>query len=156
MNGRMRKIVIVDIDGTISKVGERLKYLKQEPKDWDSFYKDCFEDEPIPAIIELVKNLDKAGYLIIFCTGRREQCRAKTIMWLRRYMGKFAYNAMFMRANNDEREDWEVKPEMLDNILRRSKIDKRQIAFILEDRTSMVKKWRELGYTCLQVADGDF
>ena len=29
-------------------------------------------------------------------------------------------------------------------------------AKILEDRNSMVKKWRELGYTCLQVAEDDF
>jgi hypothetical protein len=43
----MKFIVIVDIDGTISKVGDRIKYLKQDPKDWESFYKDCFEDEPI-------------------------------------------------------------------------------------------------------------
>lgn len=31
-----------------------------------------------------------------------------------------------------------------------------RVAFILEDRNSMVKKWRELGFKCLQVADGDF
>jgi hypothetical protein len=31
-----------------------------------------------------------------------------------------------------------------------------EIAFVLEDRNSMVKKWRELGLTCLQVAEGDF
>jgi hypothetical protein len=35
----MQRTVVIDIDGTISYVGERLKYLQQEPKDWDSFYK---------------------------------------------------------------------------------------------------------------------
>ena len=30
--------VVVDIDGTISKVGDRIKCLEQSPKDWDSFY----------------------------------------------------------------------------------------------------------------------
>ena len=49
----MKRTVIVDIDGTISKVGDRLKFLKQTPKDWDSFYNDCFEDEPILEIIDL-------------------------------------------------------------------------------------------------------
>ena len=44
----MKKTVIVDIDGTISKVGERLKYLLQSPKDWDSFYNDCFKFYLIP------------------------------------------------------------------------------------------------------------
>ena len=41
-----KDIVIVDIDGTIAKVGDRLKYLQQEPKDWDSFYEHCNEDNP--------------------------------------------------------------------------------------------------------------
>ena len=27
---------------------------------------------------------------------------------------------------------------------------------LLEDRNSMVKKWRELGLICLQVVDGNF
>lgn len=43
----MKNIVVVDIDGTIAKVGDRLKYLQQEKKDWDSFYEHCDEDEPI-------------------------------------------------------------------------------------------------------------
>lgn len=44
-------IVICDIDGTISRVGDRLKYLQQNPKDWDSFYNDCFNDEPIREMV---------------------------------------------------------------------------------------------------------
>ena len=66
-----RDIVIVDIDGTIAKVGDRLKYLQQEPKDWDSFYEHCDEDEPIEDIIRVVKDLYFCGYNIVFCTGRR-------------------------------------------------------------------------------------
>ena len=75
----MKRIVVVDIDGTISQVGERLKYLKQEPKDWDSFYNDCFEDEPIEEMIDLVYSLYLQGYQLVFCTGRRESCRGKTL-----------------------------------------------------------------------------
>lgn len=153
---RNKKIVIVDIDGTISKVGERLKYLQCDPPDWDSFYNDCFEDEPIPAIIELVENLWRAGYVPVFITGRREQCREKTISWFSRYAPSFDRFSLFMRDDGDKRHDTEVKPEKLEEIFRKSNITKDDISFILEDRNSMVKKWRELGYTCLQVADGDF
>ena len=42
--------ILVDIDGTISKVGDRIKYLQQEPKNWDSFYEACDEDECITTI----------------------------------------------------------------------------------------------------------
>ena len=72
-----KKIVIIDIDGTISKVGDRLKYLQQTPTDWDSFYEACFEDEPIIEVIELVKHLEQK-YQILYCTGRRESVRKIT------------------------------------------------------------------------------
>ena len=150
----MKRIVIVDIDGTISKVGERLKYLNQEPKDWDSFYNDCFEDEPIIEMVDLVYDLYLQRYQLVFCTGRRESCREKTINWFNKYFEPeiAKHSKLLMRPNNDHRHDSEIKPELLKN----AGIELDSIAFILEDRNSMVKKWRELGLICLQVAEGDF
>lgn len=148
----MKNVVIVDIDGTISKVGERLKYLKQEPKDWGSFYNDCFDDEPIPEMIRLVDTLCHK-YSLVFCTGRRSSVRDKTILWIQKYFPEYFYTqALLMRPNGDMRHDTEVKPELLEV----AGYTPDNVAFILEDRTSMVKKWRELGFTCLQVAEGDF
>ena len=150
----MRKTVIVDIDGTISRIGDRLKYLQQEPKDWDSFYNDCFDDEPIIEMVDLVYDLYLQRYQLVFCTGRRESCREKTINWFNKYfepeISKFS--KLLMRKNNDHRHDIEVKPELL----KEAGIKLDSIAFVLEDRNSMVKKWRELGLICLQVADGNF
>jgi len=31
-----------------------------------------------------------------------------------------------------------------------------RIAFVIEDRDAMVKKWREMGLVCVQVADGNY
>lgn len=150
----MKYRVIVDIDGTISKVGERLKYLQQEPKDWDSFYADCFEDEPILEMIQLVQSLFDDYHDIIFCTGRRESCYEKTVKWLKKYFTKqlVAQSLILMRQDKDHRHDTEVKPELLKN----AGIELETVSFVLEDRSSMVKKWRELGLICLQVAEGDF
>ena len=150
----MKRIVVVDIDGTISQVGERLKYLKQEPKDWDSFYNDCFEDEPIEEMIDLVYSLYLQGYQLVFCTGRRESCREKTLSWLYRHFESEvpASSVLLMRPDNDHRHDTEIKPMLL----KRAGINMNSIDFVLEDRNSMVQKWRELGLRCLQVAEGDF
>ena len=150
-----KNIVICDIDGTISKVGERLQYLQQTPPDWDKFYDDCFDDEPIEEICTLVRLLHKAGYSIIFCTGRRDSVREKTEAWIKRHVSEeFTFPRILMRATADHRHDTEVKPELLEMYL--SEQERARIAFILEDRDSMVEKWRELGYRCLQVARGDF
>lgn len=147
-----RKVVVVDIDGTISKVGNRIKYLQQEPKDWDAFYADCFDDEPIHEIIELVDCLWKQRYGIVFCTGRRESCRDNTVSWINKYFSNNMKCKLLMRSNGDHRHDMDVKPDLL----AMHGFHQSHVAFILEDRNSMVKKWRELGFTCLQVAEGDF
>lgn len=154
----MKNIVIVDIDGTMSKVGDRLKYLQQSPKDWDAFYEACDQDEPNIDICRLVDTLDSYPYELYFCTGRRESTRTKTIDWIRKNV--FVVNVaecwlsdhLLMRNDGDYRHDTIVKPELLEA----HGISVDSVAFILEDRSSMVKKWRKLGFTCLQVAEGDF
>ncbi len=147
------RIVIVDIDGTVSRVGERLKYLQKDPPDWDSFYEDCFEDEPVPEVLGAVVAL-AVDYQIVFCTGRRESVRDKTAEWLLKHgpIDARSDTALLMRADGDHRHDTEVKPELLE----KEGICVGDVAFIIEDRNSMVKKWREMGFICLQPFEGDF
>lgn len=59
---------------------------------------------------------------------------------------------LLMRKDGDWRHDTEVKPELL----QKASITPDKVYFILEDRDSMVAKWCELGYRCLQVNDGKF
>lgn len=146
------KMIIVDIDGTLSKVDDRLWYLKRNPPDWDEFYARCGEDKPIDEIVSLVIHLSKF-YKVVFCTGRRESCRTITEKWLNDH-GLSEYHSLLMRENADHRHDVDVKPELL--LKAGITIGANDIAFVIEDRNSMVKKWRELGLTCIQVAEGDF
>ena len=145
-------IIVVDIDGTIAKVGDRLKYLQQEKKDWDAFYEHCDEDEPIKDIIELVELMQIHEYNIVFCTGRRESVRKKTENWLFKNIWCLREYKLLMRKDNDYRPDTEVKPELLAN----AGITPDDVWFILEDRDSVVVKLRSLGFRVLQVADGKF
>ena len=150
----MKNIVVVDIDGTIAKMGDRLKYLMQDPKDYDSFYLDEFDDEPIAEIIRLVVNLQKSGYQIVFCTGRKECSRAKTVRWCDKHFSlNVTQNAtLLMRADHDHRPDIKTKPELLEN----AGLTPDNVAFMLEDRAAVTKKYRELGFTVLQVAEGNY
>lgn len=147
-----KNIIVVDIDGTIAKVRDRLKYLQQEKKDWDAFYEHCDEDEPIDEMCQLVADLFVLGRDIVFCTGRRESVREKTRNWLTQNVISTYDDELLMRKNGDWRHDTEVKPELL----QKAGITPDDVYFILEDRDSMVAKWRELGYRCLQVANGEF
>lgn len=154
-------IVVVDIDGTITDASERAKkYLSKTPQDWDGFYAACGQDKPITEIVKLVEALS-GSYGIVFCTGRRRSTNEATRQWIRDNMKGLRYNnqgvmglPILYRNDGDKRHDTLVKPELLDEYLQHNPNCK--VAFILEDRNSMVQKWRELGFKCLQVADGDF
>lgn len=142
------KCIIVDIDGTLSIVGERRKCLDSDPKGWDAFYNRCDEDKPNTNIIDIV-NVLSSKYTIILCSGRRESTRLKTMCWLRDN-GLGDYKLLLLRRDGDTRSDSIVKPELI----RSAKINYDDIVVILEDRGSMVRTWRKLGLTCIQVAEG--
>ena len=57
-----------------------------------------------------------------------------------------------MRKTGDNRKDCIVKRELFDAHIK----DKYYIDFILDDRNQVVNMWRELGFTVMQVADGNF
>lgn len=149
----MKNIILVDIDGTVANIGDRIKYLKQKPKDYISFYKSSFDDEPILEIIDLVQGLYLQGNNIVFCTGRIEDIREITENWINKNfpIDFFKYN-LIMRPNSDFRHDTETKIEACKN----AGIDFNDIKLVIEDRTCMVKKWRSFGVKCIQVADGEF
>lgn len=144
--------IAVDIDGTIADVSHRLHHLQR--KDWDTFFKRCIDDGPINWIIQLVSRLQD-HYEVVFLTGRPFMVHAHTRAWLALYFGvnnPLSHADIFMRNNGDHRHDTTVKPELM----KKAEKEHGQCDFIIEDRDSMVKKWRELGYNVLQCAEGDF
>lgn len=144
-------IIIVDLDGTMTIVGDRIECLQRKPKNWNEFYLRCGEDKPNIPVVNLVFQLYSfKRYDIIFLTGRVNSCKVATEEWLSRHGFFISTYELLMRKDGDFRHDTIVKPELIKHI------DPSQISFILEDRSSMVKKWRELGYTCFQVAEGNF
>lgn len=144
--------IVVDIDGTVAEVGDRIKHILGRKKDWDAFYESSFEDEPICEIIQLVKLLSEK-YHICFCTGRRESVRQITLVWILKHFGRdFKSFTLLMRKDGDFRHDLIVKPELLVE----SSVGLDRVVFILEDRSSMVDKWRRLGFRCLQVDEAEF
>lgn len=150
-------IVVFDIDGTLSIVGERLVHLKADPPQWRKFYARCGEDEvnePIAMVMRLM--LNDPSYHVIVLTGREEAVRSTTARWLMDN-GLGNYDALLMRKVGDYRHDTLVKPELLKGYLSAYFPAYRQTPdLIFEDRNSMVEHWRKLGFCCAQVAPGDF
>ena len=59
---------------------------------------------------------------------------------------------LILRKKGDWRTDWVVKYE----IYREQLENHYNIQYIFDDRDQVVKMWRDIGFTCFQVAFGNF
>jgi predicted kinase len=145
----MTKTVIFDIDGTLADATHRLHHIKAKPPNWDAFFAECVNDPVIEPIHELTRIIAAQGYRIILVSGRTDKVRAQTVAWLA--TNDVPYQELHMRAEGDYRQDYVVKSQILDAIL----AEGHEIAFVVDDRPSVVAMWRERGLTCLQCRDWD-
>lgn len=145
----MTKTAIFDIDGTLADTAHRLHHIKAKPPNWDAFFAECVNDPVIEPVRELAQVLTAQGYKIILVSGRTDKVREQTEAWLAD--NGVPYQELHMRAEGDYRQDFIVKAEILDAIL----AEGHEIAFVVDDRPSVVAMWRERGLTCLQCRDWD-
>ncbi len=141
--------VIFDLDGTLANIEHRLHFITDGNDDWDGFFEACSEDAPKLDIIELAQIYHEADYAIVIMSGRSEAVHDKTMYWLDYY--DVPVDMLWMRSEDDFRPDQIVKKEFLTTVE-----EIYSIKLCVDDRSKVVKMWRDEGYTCLQVADGDF
>lgn len=147
----MKKYAIIDLDGTCSNAEAR-KYLidGSQKKDWAAFYDLCDQDEPHKDIRFLVRLFHSYGLYIVYLTGRVERVRDKTTSWMLKH--EFPEGSLQMRPDGDTRQDSIVKAEIADKL----GLTPENTMVVLDDRDQVVKMWRERGFRCLQVAEGNF
>ena len=143
------KIVIFDVDGTLANTDHRKHFMECKPKNWVGFFKGCVLDPVHEPIKHLAEDFASLEYIIVVVSGRPiDLCGKETEDWLNKH--EIPYDALFMRQGGDHRPDTVVKQEILDLL------PKERIAYVVDDRDSVVKMWRSNGLTCLQVAEGAF
>lgn len=147
---RRPRRVVTDLDGTLADVTHRLHYIHRLEPDWDGFYLACGEDAPIENTLVVLRTLHGAGYEVVIVSGRSDLARAETVAWLAHH--DVPYDALVLRRHGDPRHDDEVKAEMV----AAHGLTPEETLVVLEDRASVVKMWRRLGFHVFQVDDGDF
>lgn len=145
-------IYLIDIDGTLANIEHRLHFIQQKPADWPGFFKACPGDTPIEEVIEVCKSLTSYGNSLIMVTGRSDEVRKETEDWLLKH--GVLFNNLLMRKAGDYREDFIVKCELLDQILKER--DLGEIGGVFEDRQQVVDMFRARGLRVFQVAPGNF
>jgi predicted nucleotidyltransferase len=139
------RAVLVDIDGTVALHGDR------DPYDTSRYHEDGVN---IPVVLAVKAMLD-AGHEVIMCSGRDEAFRDVTDRWLYEQVLKrygLPYADLHMRPEGDTRRDDIVKLELFDKHIR----DNYTVTCVFDDRDRVVKAWRGIGLTVLQVAEGNF
>ena len=146
-------VYIFDIDGTIADLTHRLHFISGETKDWDTFYKACYNDAPIFEVITVARALHDAGHRIVYSTGRTSAVYEFTKKWLVKYRLPQT-ERLYMRPDGDHREDSVVKSEILDVI--NADYANEKLGGIFEDRQQVVDMYRARGVKVFQVAKGAF
>lgn len=145
----MFKIVIFDLDGTVTDCEHRKHFIDGKIKNWDAFYAALEADSIKEEIASIWRMLSaNSEYKIYVLTGRPKAYKDKTDEWLLRH--ELYYTDIYMRDDGDFTADDVLKKAWI------TSIGVSNVAMAFEDRDRVVKMYRDLGITCLQVASGDF
>lgn len=142
--------VLCDLDGTIANIDHRLQYGKGETKDWEKFFSLIPNDTPREEVIAQLYEYADQGYTIILVSARPERYRGLTVAWLAKYL-QLPYFNLIMRGDHDKRPDTMVKADMLKLW---TPAELKKIHMIIDDRPSVIRMWRELGFTVTDVGHG--
>ncbi len=132
-------IIICDLDGTLSLMGDRSPYDAST----------CFNDEVNLPVLAVLKSYPASK--IVFLSGRSNRYENETRRFLE-VKCAFPDVELYMREDGDNRKDSIVKEELFMNNI----ADTYNVDFVLDDRNQVVDMWRRIGLTCFQVANGNF
>jgi len=147
--------ILFDIDGTLANIEHRTHFVSGKKKDFDAFNEAMVDDVPNEPIVTLLNSLEHK-FQIVYVTGRLERYREVTEKFLEGVKQWWTHDLYLLMRPDDQRyiPDYEVKQKLLDEIL--AEIDKDNIIFAVDDRSRVVKMWRDNDITTLQVADGNY
>lgn len=134
-DSNLPKAIICDIDGTLAHMDGR------SPFAWDKVDED-YVDESIKNMINMYA---ENGYSVILFSGRDSKAFTKTLDWLTK--NEISFSGLFLRPENDVRDDRIIKKEMFDREVK----DKYFVEIVLDDRPKVVRMWKSLGLKVLNV-----
>lgn len=145
---------IFDVDGTLVNVDPVLHHILNKDrssesfkKDFDAFHKASLNCDPNKDVVDMVwqvcDNLD-----VIIVTARKEKYRALTARWLKN--NNVPHDALFMRQDDDHREDYEVKKDILVHIQ-----EYWDIKHAVDDHPGIIKLWEENGISTTKIGNWD-
>jgi hypothetical protein len=142
------KAHIYDVDGTLANVDPYLHYVRGSNKDYDAFHEASIDALPNIEVLEMLNNSVSDEYSVIIVTSRKEKYRGLTSMWLAK--NKIVSHALFMRADNDNRPDYEAKNDMLDKIT-----ELWDVTHAIDDNPNVIRLWEDNNIATTKIGNWD-
>jgi hypothetical protein len=138
------RALIVDLDGTLA-IFEGVR----NGLDFSDVTKDKV-NEVVKEVLIMYKKYDRKRKIIVI-SGRpnTKNVYQQSLFWLKK--NKTPFDKLFL-VDREGLPDAENKKFFYQTKIK----DKYQIDFVLEDRNSVVKMWREIGLVCFQVAETNY
>ena len=140
--------VIFDVDGTLANVDPYIHHVRGSNRDYDAFHEASIDALPNLDVVEMLNNAVSDRHAILVVTSRKEKYRGLTSMWLAK--NNIRSHALFMRADDDGRPDYEAKKDMLDkiNILW-------DVLHAVDDNPNVIKLWEDHGILTTKIGTWD-
>ena len=127
---------IYDVDGTLANVDPYLHLVRGSDRDYNAFHEASIDALPNINVIEMLNNSVSDGHSILVVTSRKEKYRGLTSMWLAK--NNIRSHGLFMRADNDNRPDYEAKKDMLDKITQLW-----DVTHAIDDNPNVIRLWED-------------
>lgn len=145
----MKDTIVIDLDGTLSNCDHRRHLVQGKKRDYEAFHAKIGEDPVNEWCAMLMERMsvdpecEGSGYKIIIVSARPWSATVETRRWLLK--NHVVYDSLFLlRTDGDSTPDQDLKREWLHSY------GKDRILFVVDDRSRVVKMWREEGLVCLQ------
>lgn len=168
------EICIFDLDGTLADDSHRAHYLHPTHlsgcpgsagapvqwgphgmcldcgvrRDWDKYFGAAGDDRPKESVIKVCNDLAR-WHKIYILSGRSKSTEDITRKWLHDH--QVVYDKLMLREVEDRTQDDQLKLRWVGELGIGPKI-----LCVFEDRNRVVEAWRAAGFTCFQVAIGNF
>jgi FMN phosphatase YigB (HAD superfamily) len=127
---------IFDVDGTLANVDPYLHLVRGSNRDYDAFHKASIGALPILETVQILNHTVADNIAVLVVTSRKEKYRGLTSLWLAK--NKLTSHALFMRADDDNRPDYETKKDMLDKIS-----EHWNVLHAIDDNPNVIRLWED-------------
>lgn len=141
-----------DLDGTLADVRSIRHFVERDEKgrrNFDAFHRHSLFVPPHPAVVEFLKDAQAAGYAILITTARSSEYAEVSQKWLENIGVKF--DNYYSRQKGDNRSDYEVKKDLVDQIRK----DGFDLIRQVDDNPQAIKAFTEKGVDVTEIPFGN-